>query len=136
MAAQSYTFSIPQNKNPQELAQVIVNFLSGSEDMETQVLVPDPNGSLCVVQGRARNGGFKQFLGLDKAITVRLNVMQGGQAVNVEIGEAKWGDKAAAFAVSWFVLWPLAITSAIGMYQQKQLPQKIFGVIQQYLSAY
>ena len=134
MAAQSYAFSIPQNKNPQELAQMIVNFLSESENMETQVLVPDPNGSLCVVQGRARNGGFKQFLGLDKAITVRLNVIQGGQAVNVEIGEAKWGDKAAVMAIGLFVIaWPLAITSAIGMYQQKQLPQKIFGVIQQYL---
>ncbi len=134
MASQSYAFAIPQNKNPQGLAEAIVHYLSASENMETQVFVPEQNGNLCVVQGRVRGGGVKQVFGMDKAITVRLNVMQGGQAVNVEIGEAKWGDKAAVMTIGMFVIaWPLAITSAIGMYKQKQLPQKILTAIQQYL---
>ena len=135
MATQSYSFALGQDKTPQGIAEAVANFLSTRENMETQVFVPDTNGSLCVVQGRVRGGGIKQFLGLDKAITVRLTVLQNKQAVNVEIGEAKWGDKAAVLAVSMFVLWPLAITSAFGIYQQKQLPQKIIGAIQEYLAS-
>lgn len=135
MASQSYSFTIPSYKSPEGLAEAVINFLSESENMETQLMVPDQNGSVCVVQGRVRGGGFKQFFGLDKAITVRFNVLQGGNTVNVEIGEAKWGDKGVAMTVGMFIIaWPLAITSAIGMYKQGQLPNKILGVIQQYLS--
>lgn len=132
---QTYSFSLTEGKNPSDLALTVEQYLSGAENMETQVYVPDPNGSTCVVQARVRGGGFKQFFGLDKAITVRFNAIQQGKIVNVEIGEAKWGDKGAALAVSWFILWPLAVTSAIGIYQQKKLPEKIVAVIQKYLNS-
>ena len=135
MASQSYSFYLPSNKNAGELVQYVETYLSERENMETQVYMPDPNGSVCTVQGRVRGGGFKQLFGLDKAITVRFNVLHGGNTVNVEIGEAKWGDKGAALAVSWFFFWPLAVTSAVGIYQQKQLPQKIINLIQEYLDS-
>ena len=135
MASQSYSFYFPSYKNAGELVQYVENYLSEIEKMETQVFMPDPNGSVCTLQARVRGGGFKQFLGLDKAITVRFHILPNKSSINVEIGEAKWGDKGAALAVSMFVLWPLAVTSAIGIYQQKQLPQKIVKVIQEYLNA-
>ena len=135
MALQPYPFLIPSGKNPQGLVEAVIDFLSKSENMETQLMIPDPEGNVCVIQGRARGGGYKQFLGLDKAITIRLDVMRGKRAITVEIGAAKWGDKGAALAAGWFVFWPLAVTSGVGIYQQKQLPNKILGVIQQYLDA-
>ena len=51
----------------------------------------------------------------------------------VEVGQAKWADKAAAAAASIFVLWPLAITAGVGVWQQKQLQQHTFDFIQQQL---
>ncbi len=136
MALQSYSFYLPPYRSAGELVQYVESYLSEGENMETQVFMPDPNGSVCTLQGRVRGGGFKQLFGLDKAITVRFNVLKDQSSVNVEIGEAKWGDKGVAMTVGMFIFaWPLTITSAIGMYQQKQLPQKIIKVIQEYLGA-
>jgi hypothetical protein len=42
----------------------------------------------------------------------------------VEIGRAKWGDKAAAGAAGMLVLWPLAITAAFGAFREGQLPKE------------
>ena len=80
MASQSYMFPIPRYKSPQGLADAVIDFLSKSENMETQLLIPDPEGNICVVQGRVRGGSFKQIFGLDKAITIRFNVLQGKEA--------------------------------------------------------
>lgn len=135
MAFQPYPFIIPPNKSPQGLADSIIDFLSKSENMETQLMIPDPEGNICVVQGRVLGGGYKQLIGLDKAITIRFNVMPGKKAVVVEIGEAKWIDKGVAMAAGLFVFAPLAVTSSIGMYQQKQLQNRILNAIQQYLCA-
>lgn len=136
MASQSYSFYFPSNKNAGDLVQYVENYLCEIEKMETQVFMPDPNGSVCTLQARVRGGGFKQFLGLDKAITVRFHILPNKSSINVEIGEAKWGDKGIAMTVGMFVIaWPLAVTSAIGIYQQKQLPQKIVKMIQEYLNA-
>lgn len=54
--------------------------------------------------------------------------------VTVEIGGAKWADKAAVMAVSMFVLWPLTITSGIGLCGQAQVIKKAKNVIETYFN--
>jgi hypothetical protein len=51
-------------------------------------------------------------IGAGVALTVVL--WADGDDLAVEIGGAKWMDKAAAGAVAWFVLWPAIIPAAIG----------------------
>lgn len=62
--------------------------------------------------------------GMDKAITVKLEKIDEDR-VCVNIGESKWADKVGIMALSMIILWPLTITSGIGMYIQGKLPGEI-----------
>ncbi len=117
----------------EEIAAAVRNYLEASENMETQCFFT--NDGTAILQARARGGSVKQFVGLDRAITVRLTPVSETH-FNVDIGEGKWTDKGIVMAVSWFVLWPLAVTSTVGMMRQHQLPKKINSVIQQSLYCY
>jgi hypothetical protein len=55
--------------------------------------------------------------------------------VSVNIGETKWVDKVGIMALSMVILWPLTITSGIGMYMQGKLPGQIKNEIARYLSS-
>ena len=79
-----------------------------------------------------RNGNLKQIVGMDKAIFVRFNPI-GERQVQVEITKGKWVDKSIVMAISMVVLWPLTVTSGIGMVQQGKLPGKITTCIESYL---
>lgn len=115
------------NKNTRDISIIVRNFLEINEKMETQVFAT-ADGSF-VVQARSRGGKYKQWIGLDKAITVTITDVNNTYA-NVEIGSGKWADKGIAMTVSMFVLWPLAVTSSIGMYKQGALPVKINAAIE------
>ena len=117
-------------RNVQDIAMAVRNYLEMNERMESQSFTTAEGGA--VIQARSRGGAFKQFVGLDKAITVKINPISETH-ISVDIGEGKWVDKGIAMTVSWFVLWPLAVTSGIGMYKQSQLPTKINSIIAQNL---
>ncbi|MBQ7922857.1 MAG: hypothetical protein IJ325_09845 [Clostridia bacterium] len=123
------TYSL-NNRTPYDVAMMVRNYLEMTEKMETQEFVMT-DGSV-VIQARAIGGSFKQWVGLDKTITVTLTNVN-NTYLNVEIGSGKWADKGIAMTVSMFVLWPLAVTSGIGMYKQGTLPAKINTVISQSL---
>ena len=76
---------------------------------------------------------MKQLVGLDKALTVRVNWDENG--IQMETGEGKWVDKGVTMAVSMFVLWPLAITSGAGIYQQMKLNDNIWKAADAYMYA-
>lgn len=122
MANTSYTYSFQNGKTREGLIAAVEDFLSTDENMETQLISDDAGYK--VLQARAKGGKLKQFVGMDKAIMVQF-VSISSNEIRMEIGEAKWVDKGAVMAVSMFVLWPLAVTSGIGMYQQGRLPEKI-----------
>ena len=130
MANKVNSYPMKSGKTVEGAAYAIKEFMRASEKMDTQVLRMD-NGAY-VVQGRAVGGKWKQFVGMDKAISVQLN-SNGGNILMVEIGNSKWIDKGLAMTVSMVVLWPLAVTSGIGMISQGKLPEKIFGSIKSYL---
>lgn len=80
---------------------------------------------------QARQGGWRNMLGLSSALNIVLRHQD--NTLTVEIGAGKWADKAVVGAVSMFVLWPLAFTAAYGAWQQQKLPQRTFDFIQQYI---
>ena len=120
-------------KTTQDITMIVRNYLEMNEGMESQTFATPEGGA--VIQARSRGGAIKQFVGLDKAITVKINPISETH-VSVDIGEGKWVDKGIAMTVSWFVLWPLAVTSTVGMMRQHQLPKKINSVIQNSICGY
>ncbi|MBE6626998.1 MAG: hypothetical protein E7628_07455 [Ruminococcaceae bacterium] len=121
------------NATVQDIAMITRNYLESSENMNTQFFLTADGGA--IVQGKLRGGSFKQFMGLDRATTVKITPISDTH-VNIEIGEGKWTDKGVAMTVSLFVLWPLAVTSGVGMYKQHKLPQNIINAITNGLFAY
>ena len=117
-------------KTTQDIAMIVRNYLEMNEGMESQSFFTADGGA--VIQARARGGALKQFVGLDRAITVKITPISETH-ISVDIGEGKWVDKGIVMTVSWFVLWPLAVTSTVGMMKQHQLPKKINSVIAQNL---
>ena len=131
MANQSCTYEFKEGKNLNGLISAVDRYLSNIENMETQ-RVTDENNGYTILQARAKGGKWKQIVGMDKAITIRF-IKKSYASVCMEIGEAKWADKGTVMAVSMFVLWPLAVTSGIGMYQQGSLPKKIKNEADKYM---
>ncbi len=130
MANQVFIYERRAGKSVKGLVDAVNAYLSGTENMQTQILV-DESGKQ-VLQARANNGRFKQLVGMDKAITVRFGE-KNPSSISMEIGEAKWADKGAIMTLSMFVIWPLFITSSIGMYKQGKLPGRIKNVAEEYL---
>ena len=74
-----------------------------------------------------KGGGFKTILGLSTATNITIDQFE--DCFTVSFSEGRWADKAAVAGVSFFVLWPLLITSAVGAYKQAELPNKIIEFI-------
>ncbi|MEN6419807.1 MAG: hypothetical protein ABFC73_12900 [Clostridiaceae bacterium] len=124
------TYTLGNGKTMDGMAYAVASYLRNQENMETE-LVPTENGST-FLQARVRNGNLKQIVGMDKAIFVRFNPV-GERQVQIEITKGKWVDKSIVMAISMVVLWPLTVTSGIGMIQQGKLPGKIITCIESYL---
>jgi len=99
-----------------DLASRLASFYE-SKKLETQVFTGPPTWSV-----QARSPGWRKAIGMSTAITVVLR--PDGDELSVEIGRAKWGDKALAGAAGMFILWPLALTAAAGAFREGQLPRE------------
>ena len=124
-------YALPESKDIRGLAHAIEAYLTNSESMNCQVLTTE-DGQY-IVQGRASNGKFTQFVGLDKAITVRLIPGQNNTVI-AEMGKGEWLKKSLTMATSMVVLWPLAVTSGIGFAKLGSLPKKIDRACQLYIA--
>lgn len=60
------------------------------------------------------------------AAVATLKAKRLGADVEIEVVGGKWLDKAAAMGVSMVVLWPLFVTSSIGMFRQNKLIGRLF----------
>lgn len=97
------------------------------EGYETQKLrISGQNGMLVQIRntGDGASGIFKTTMGFAACATLKLAAQ--GDDVEVEVFGGKWLDKAVLNVVSWFVLWPLLVTSSIGMWRQKALLDRVF----------
>lgn len=125
--ANQFTYPLYAGKTIEGVEEVVCRYLNYS-NMQIQT---NCDGNYRIIQARTPNGGMKKIIGMDKALTIRLH--QRDNQLQVELGEAKWADKAAVMAVSMFFLWPLAITSGTGMYKQNKLVKDIRSTIEQYI---
>jgi hypothetical protein len=83
-------------------------------------------GNQMVVQIR-KGGEAARLFGAQAALTAMLT--QHPTGLLVTLGQQKWGDKAVAAGVGAFVLWPLAITAAVGAVRQSNLPAEVFTLL-------
>lgn len=115
-------FRIPEDEY-ESIASRIKTWLKG-EEFEIQNFSAGDNKD--VIQVR-KKGQWRRYLGMSTALTVQLSYAN--QMLKVEVGQAHWAGKVATGAASWFVLWPLAVTTAVGVYDQLRTPDKIFRYI-------
>src|SRR5262249_23455768 len=92
-----------------------------------RVCAPREGATPCRTARRGRGA----FVGMQRALNVILR--QDGDEITVEIGAGQWLDKAAAGVVSLFILWPLAVTAAIGAWNQMKMPERIFTRVNDYV---
>ena len=124
-------YALPEGRELSGLAHAIESMLTNEEQMDAQVLTTG-DGSY-IIQGRAQNGKLTQWVGMDKSISVHLSPLGQGM-LQVEIGKGEWLKKSLTMATSMVILWPLAVTSTVGMVKQGKLPGKIDRTIQLYLA--
>jgi hypothetical protein len=122
------SYMIPATFDLPAFSSFLRQHMTNELKLETQSISGD---SGVILQGREQST-VKRFVGMDKAITVKISISD--QLMNVEVGQGKWIDKAAGAAVAWFLFWPAIVTTAIGTVQQAQLPGKIFAFIQDCVS--
>lgn len=105
-----------------------IRSLFALEGYETQKLIvndPSQNGMLVQVRNATGTSGvIKSLTGLGACATLKLVVK--GQNLELAVVGGKWLDKAAVNLVSWVILWPLFVTSSIGMWRQKKLLDRMF----------
>ena len=111
---------------PEKCNQLIADVKSWleSENFNCQQVTTESEDILLQI---AKKGTWRKFTGMSTALNIAFK--QTGSTLTVEIGAGRWIDKAAVGTVSMFVLWPLAVTSGIGAWQQIKTPDKIFDFI-------
>ena len=125
------TYLLPFGKTVNGLTASIQLHLSSEKGMETQIL-QNGNGDF-IIQARSRGGKATQWIGIDKAVSVRLETLEQNY-VEMEISHGKWAEKSLLMIVSLFTLWPLFFTSLIGMCQQGALPRSISKCAHDYVT--
>ena len=76
---------------------------------------------------------LRTVTGMNSCATLKLTAAEDDLVVEVMAG--KWIDKVGVAVVSWFVLWPLFVTAAIGAYRQKAFLDKVFNDALTWLAA-
>ena len=70
---------------------------------------------------------FEAVLGMQAALTVVLH--RSGDGVTATLGEQKWIDKAAVGLLGAIVLWPLLVTTGVGIIRQANLESQLLGAL-------
>jgi len=78
-----------------------------------------------------QNDSWKKVIGMDSAIQIQL--IPAGDMLSIDIGSGKWVDKAGAATIGMLIFAPLAITAAIGAWNQNKLPNEIFNFVEQFI---
>ncbi len=120
------TFHAPKVALP-ALVEAVAQWYQG-QNFEIQT-APAQGGMM--LQAR-QAGDWRKAFGTSSALQMVFRTQ--GEDLVVEMGAGKWSDKAAAGAVGWFLLWPLAFTAAYGAWQQSKLPDRTFEFVERYLA--
>lgn len=111
----------------QQLGQALMQFFQG-KGYKTQML-PGP-GSVTV---QAQKGSGWVTTATSQALTVTMTPQ--GDNLVVQVGGARWAEKAVSGAVAVLVFWPLAALPAYGAYKQKEIIDQTWGFLDQYIAS-
>lgn len=126
---ESKVFRLPEGIDASSVGKEVENFLRGNKNLTTEG-VKTPDGYF--VQAKEPEGsGWKQLAGMTMAIQVQ--IVEISDTITVNIGNGKWSDKIGAGAVGLVLFAPLAVTAAVGAFNQKKLPGEIFEHIEKFL---
>ena len=126
---ESKVFRLPEGIDANAVGKEVENFLRSNKNLTTEG-TKTPDGYF--VQAKEPEGsGWKQLAGMTMAIQVQ--VVEISDTITVNIGNGKWSDKVGAGAVGVVLFAPLAVTAAVGAYNQKKLPGEIFDHIEKFL---
>ena len=125
--ADAKVFRLTGGLTLEDVAHALEDYLRRDKRMETEGV--SQSESSYFIQAR-QTEDWKKFMGLDKAIQVRLSVYN--DMLTVDLGAGRWVDKLGAATVGYIVFAPLLLTAAIGALGQEQLPRDIFDFIQRY----
>ncbi len=109
-----------------ELVRLLEQYLSFNKHLTTQRFNLDNRAILQCVDS---DSSWKQFLGLDAALTIEL-AQSGNDTLTVTIGNAKWLDKVGVAAAGALFFTPLMVAAGIGAVRQAILPTEIFTFIE------
>ncbi|MBR3720290.1 zinc ribbon domain-containing protein [Methanobrevibacter thaueri] len=127
--ADSKVFRLPEGIDATSVGKEVENFLRSSKNLVTEGTTT-PDGYF--VQAKEPEGsGWKQLAGMTMAIQVQ--IVKISDTITVNIGNGKWSDKIGAGAVGMVLFAPLAVTAAVGAYNQKKLPEEIFEHVEKFL---
>ena len=115
-------------RNAADMAQYLAAQLQKKNGVTTQIV---RDSKVLFLQARDKSGAWKQFLGMDRAVTVQFVDM--GDNVVVTVGQGKWIDKGIAAAASLIAFWPLMVTTMIGVYGQLDLRTCILQITDEYV---
>jgi hypothetical protein len=119
-------FNLNGNFTFDELVRLLEQFLSVNKHLTTQKFNLDNRAILQCIDS---DSSWKQFLGLDAALTIEL-VLNNPDTLTVSIGNAKWLDKVGAAAAGALFFYPLMVAAGIGAVRQAVLPAEIFAFIE------
>ncbi|MDR0784228.1 MAG: hypothetical protein LBE83_10795 [Propionibacteriaceae bacterium] len=113
----------------EQLGQAVEAFLRGQNSMQVEGL--HGSGGY-MVQARQNSGEWRKFVGLDKAVQVRI-LPSGDRSVVVSVGEGKWVDKLGVGAVGALFFAPLMIVAGAGAVLQVKLTKDVLNHVENYL---
>ena len=111
-----------------EQAQIVIqkteNWLKLEKDFEVQKI---NDQSMELLQIR-KIGTWRRFVGMSTALSIKF--VKSEDSLEVEIGQGHWLGKVATGGTSMFILWPLLVSTAYGVFDQIKTPKKIFDFIE------
>lgn len=126
--ADTKVFRLSGNLTLEDVAHALEDYLQTQKHLETEGVSQSETSYF--IQARQPEN-WKKFIGMDKAVQIRLQVY--GDSLSVDLGAGRWVDKLGAATVGYIVFAPLLLTAAIGAISQSNLPQDIFDFIQRYI---
>lgn len=113
--------------DPSIIGQAVFDWFEG-QNYQTQML-PSQNGAITVQAHK--EDALRTLAGMSTAQT--LIIVSDGDNLNIEMGTAKWTDKAVVGGVGVLLFPPALITAGIGVFQQSQLTSNAWKFIENYI---
>lgn len=126
--ADARIFQLGDSVTLADIAHGLEDFFVRQKFMEAEGIFQGENAYF--IQAREQKE-WKKFMGMDKAVQVRLTVHEG--SLTVDVGAGRWVDKLGAATVGYLIFAPLLVTAAIGAIGQEQLPRDIFDFVERYI---